>query len=440
LLNTIFKRLEQPLSAAPFVSFRIVFGLLMAFSAVRFVYLGWIEDHYSNPIFHFTYFGFSWVKPISTKGLYLVHLLMLFSAIGVALGRLYRFSAVVLFLTFTYTELIDITYYLNHYYFVSLICLWLIFIPEPDFKNTLPAWSKWLIMFQLGVVYTYAGLAKVNNDWLIEAFPLKIWLPAHDELPILGPLLKFPETAYVFSWFGMVYDCTIVFFLLCNRTRPFSYLTVIIFHAITGLLFQIGVFPLVMIGATLIFFSDNWHKRLQYYISRIPFLGGFFVFFPSVEKASAHYRMSFFLRVLLTGYVIFQLIFPWRYLLYPGNLFWTEEGYRFSWRVMLVEKAGDATFYVKDSKTGREGIVYNREFLNNHQEKQMAYQPDMILQFAHFLGKHYSQNGVSNPEVRAEVYVTKNARPAKLLIDPNVDLMKINDSWSHKWWILPENK
>jgi hypothetical protein len=437
LLTNLFKKLDQPVSAIPFVSFRIVFGLLMAFSAIRFVYLGWIDDHYIHPEFHFTYFGFSWVKPISAAGLYLLHLLMMLAAFGVALGRLYRISAIVLFLTFTYTELIDLTYYLNHYYFVSLICLWLIFIPEPDAKNTIPSWCKWLIMFQLGVVYTYAGLAKINYDWLIEALPLRIWLPAHDDLPLIGKLLTFPETAYVFSWFGMIYDCTIVFFLLYNRTRPFAYITVIIFHILTGLLFQIGVFPLVMIGATLIFFSENWHKRFQQFIAQIPLLGRLFVVLPSGEKERSRYHMSFFLRTVFTGYIIFQVVFPWRYLLYPGNLFWTEEGYRFSWRVMLVEKAGDATFYVKDSQTGREGIVYNREFLNAHQEKQMAYQPDMILQFAHFLGKHYSQNGVSKPEVRAEVYVTMNARPAQLLIDPKVDLMKVQDNWSPKSWILP---
>lgn len=412
----------------------------MAFSAIRFVYLGWIDDHYIHPEFHFTYFGFSWVKPLNAAGLYLVHILMLLASIGVALGRLFRLSAVVLFLTFTYTELIDLTYYLNHYYFVSLICLWLMFIPEPDSKYTLPAWCKWLIMFQLGIVYTYAGLAKINYDWLIQALPLRIWLPAHDDLPLIGNLLTFLETAYVFSWFGMIYDCTIVFFLLYNRTRPFAYLTVIIFHILTGLLFQIGVFPLVMIGATLIFFSENWHKRFQQIIAQIPFLGGLFVVFPSGERESSRYQMSFFLRTVFTGYVIFQVVFPWRYLLYPGNLFWTEEGYRFSWRVMLVEKAGDATFFVKDSQTGREGIVYNREFLNAHQEKQMAYQPDMILQFAQFLGEHYSQKGVSNPEIRAEVYVTKNARPAQLLIDPKVDLMKVHDNWAHKSWILPEKE
>lgn len=136
-------------------------------------------------------------------------------------------------------------------------------------------------------------------------------------------------------------------------------------------------------------------------------------------------------------FFLFQILFPWRYLLYPGSVFWTEEGYRFSWRVMLMEKAGTATFFVKDTKTGREGEVVNSEFLNPHQEKQMAMQPDMILQFAHFLKKHYEKNGVNAPAVRAEVYVTLNARPSQLLIDPNIDLTKLRDSWSHKTWIKP---
>ncbi len=430
----------QPVSAAPCVSFRIVFGLLMACSAVRFVALGWIEDHYTAPVFHFTYYGFSWIKPLGSVGLYLVHLAMFVAALGVATGRLYRISALVLFLTFTYTERIDLTYYLNHYYFVSLVCFCLMFIPKADKHFTLPAWCKWIFIFQLTVVYTYAGLAKINYEWLFEAMPLRIWLPAHDNLPIIGNLMHYKETAFVFSWVGMVYDCFIAFFLLNRRTRPFAYFTVVVFHVLTGLLFQIGVFPLVMIGATIIFFSDSWHMRLQNFISRIPVIGSAIVLHGNTLRKLKHYGISPVFKTVITVYMLFQVLFPLRYLLYPGNVFWTEQGYRFSWRVMLVEKAGDATFYVKDSQTGREGIVDNREFLNDHQEKQMAYQPDMILQFAHFLGKHYRNKGVVDPQVRAEVHVTKNARLAKLLINPNVDLMKINDSWSHKWWILPENK
>jgi hypothetical protein len=68
----------------------------------------------------------------------------------------------------------------------------------------------------------------------------------------------------------------------------------------------------------------------------------------------------------------------------------------------------------------------------------MAMQPDMILQFAHFLGAHYAARGMSKPRVRAEVYVTLNGKPGRLLINPHADLMKEEDGWEHKKWILPD--
>jgi uncharacterized membrane protein YphA (DoxX/SURF4 family) len=436
--SKFIQQAAHPVSAAPFVSFRIVFGLLMAFSTLRFVWLGWIEDHYTDTLFHFHYFGFSWVEPLSIPALYVVHILMLLASLGVATGYFYRISAVVLFFTFTYTELLDLTYYLNHYYFVSLVCLWLMFMPEPGSNFKIPAWCRWLIMFQLGLVYFYAGLAKINTTWLLEAMPLRIWLPAHDDLPVIGSFLAIPEAAWVFSWCGMLYDISIPFLLLYRKTRSLAYLFVVIFHLLTGLLFQIGVFPLVMIGSTIIFFSNEWHHRFLALIGRIPLAGKAFRISAS-QDGNGYLNTNFpsWLKFMLIVHVAFQLLFPWRYLLYPGNLFWTEEGYRFSWRVMLVEKAGDAAFYIKDSQTGREGLVNNREFLNAHQEKQMSFQPDMILQFAHFLGNHYKNQGVNEPQVRAEVYVTMNARKSQLLIDPKIDLMKLEDGWAPKKWILP---
>lgn len=427
--------LNTKVSAAPLVSFRLIFGALMVFSAIRFMYLGWIEDHFTDPLFHFKYYGFSWVKSASRVTLYAIHILMILSAIGIMFlqGIAYRIAAVVLFLSFTYTELIDLTYYLNHYYFVSLICFLLIFMPSTvsPFANLKEAQirrsSIFILKSQIAILYVYAGLAKINYDWLIEALPLKIWLPANDNIFLLGPLFAWKYSPYIFSWAGMLYDTFIVLFLVYTPTRIWAYLTVIIFHSLTGILFQIGVFPLVMIGIASIFFSDAWHvKFVRFFVKEKT---------PVRTQISPSSNYTLF-NYLILGYLVFQVLFPWRYLLYPGNLFWTEEGYRFSWRVMLMEKAGTATFYVKDTKTGREGIVNNAEFLNPHQEKQMAMQPDMILQFAHFLGKHYQAQGVYEPKVRAEVYVTLNAKPSKLLVDPSVDLMKETDSFKPKNWII----
>jgi len=437
--------LEAPVGIAPLITFRVIVGAMLLFSTLRFVYLGWVDDHYVCPQFQFKYFGFEWVEPLSATGMYVVHGLLIISSLCVVLGLFYRLAALAQFLLFTYIELIDLTYYLNHYYFVSIVCGLLILVPANRafsldvlrnpafFQSQIPRWTVFIFQLQLGIVYCYAGLWKINQDWLLNALPLKIWVPANDQLPLVGWLFKQEITPWLFSWIGMLYDVSIVFWLSWSRTRPWAYLTVVVFHTLTGLMFQIGVFPLVMIAATLIFFSEKWHERIWTARHWSKVQGPRSNVQRLTSKVQRPTSIVFFAFLFL--HFAFQLLFPWRYLLYPGNLFWTEEGYRFSWRVMLMEKAGTATFFVKDAKTGREGEVLNGEFLNAHQEKQMAMQPDMILQFAHFLKQHYEKQGVSDPAVRAEVYVTLNARPSQLLIDPNIDLTKLSDGWSHKTWI-----
>jgi hypothetical protein len=431
--------IQAPGSIAPLVVLRMVTGMLMLVGTVRFWWLGWIEDHYIQPAIHFSYYGFEWVTVLPAFWMYTLHSIMIAAAFCVVLGAWFRLTSFILFASFTYVELIDLTYYLNHYYFVSILLLLLCFSPAHRaysydcFRNASLHVSHiprgWILLFQffLGLVYTYAGLAKINHDWLMEALPLKIWLPAHDKVPFLGVLFRWELAPYLFSWGGMLYDCTVVWWLTMRQTRPFAYLLVIVFHLLTGILFQIGMFPFVMIGATLIFFSPEWHQRILHRLHTVLYIPPKRIELEPLSKAKIG---------VLSLFLLFQLLFPWRYLMYPGNLFWTEEGYRFSWRVMLMEKAGTATFYVKNSLTGREGVVVNSEFLNPHQEKQMAMQPDMILQFAHFLQKHYS-DATQIPTVRAEVWVTLNARPSALLFDPTLDLTQIKDSWSPKSWLNP---
>jgi hypothetical protein len=452
-ISSILKALDLPVRIEPLVVFRIAFGGMMLFSTLRFVFLGWIDDHYIQPLFHFHYYGFSWVEPLAPWLMYGLHLLMVMASVGIILGYYFRLSSILFFLCFTYCELIDLSYYLNHYYFVSLVSGLIIFLPLHRFYSLdvyfgrvksyayVPAWTKYIVMLQMTIVYVFAGLAKINYDWLVLALPLKIWLPVHYDLPLLGFLFEYKITPYVFSWAGMLYDLSIPFLLFYRSTRPWAYMSVVFFHVLTGMLFQIGIFPLVMMSGTLLFFSDAFHQRI---------LGAFKKAFFFIRKDSPEvqhldcYTYPLRWQKLLLGmmamHVFFQVIFPFRYLLYPGNLFWTEEGYRYSWRVMLMEKAGTATFYVKDAITGKEGAVINSDFLNLHQEKQMAMQPDMILEYAHFLAAHYKAQGMADPKVRAEVYVTLNARPSKLFIDPQLDLANVKDGWGHKTWIINDEK
>lgn len=411
--------------------------------------MGWVDSQLVDPLFHFHYFGFSWIEPLPRIGMYLVFVALLATSLAITLGAFYRFTSITFFLLFTYVELIDISFYLNHYYFVSIVAFLLIWVPaNKSFSidvlrdtsiqiETVPRWTIGIFKLQIAIVYIYAGLAKINYDWLVKALPLSIWLPAKTSIPLIGPLFKYKATAFIFSWAGMLFDTFIIFFLMIKRTRWFAYIAVVIFHTLTGILFQIGIFPLVMVFAVTIFFSEKFHLKVITLLKRL-------VRFPKIinteQTVQFPGKTSFNTTVFLSLFFTFQLLFPWRYLLYEGNIFWTEEGYRFSWRVMLMEKAGTATLYVKDGDDGREGSVINSQFLTPHQEKQMAMQPDMILQYAHFLDDYYKTQGLKNPQIRAEALVTLNARPAQHMIDPKVDLTKKTDGFARKDWIIPFNE
>lgn len=218
---------NKPVSIAPLVTFRIVFGALMCFSLLRFWWRGWIKAVYIDPPFHFSYWGFDWVQSLGDPGMYWLFGLVIVAGLCICIGFCYRLASVVFCLGFTYIELIDVTTYLNHYYFISLVALLLVFLPAnrmlsvdamlwPRIRQTEVAQVNiGILRFQLAVVYIFAGLAKLNYDWLIRAEPMRTWLPAKSHLPIVGPLMYETWVAYLFSWFGAAYDLFIVF--SCSR-------------------------------------------------------------------------------------------------------------------------------------------------------------------------------------------------------------------------------
>ena len=433
-------------SIAPLVVFRIIFGLMMFVGTLRFWLKGWIHDFFIQPDHFFHYYGFEWVKPMGEFGMYTIFGLLLISSLSIALGLFYRASSILFFLFFTYVELIDVTNYLNHYYFISLVSFLMCFLPanrsfsidiwyrpEKTLKS-IPNWTLGILKFQLGLVYFFSGIAKLNYDWLFDAMPMSIWLQAKTYWPILGGLFSEKWVAYSCSWAACIFDLTVAFFLLSKRYRTIAYFVLVIFHVITGLMFPIGMFPWIMILATLIFFSTDFHEKIIAFIRLI--------FNLKQATSSGHNSLALagFKKKFLTGflltYVLFQILFPFRYLLYPGDLFWTEQGYRFSWRVMLIEKAGTAFFYVTDPETGNRGEVNNCDFLTPNQEKMMATQPDLILQYAHIIKEEVESRDLKNPIINAEVYVTLNGSRSKLFIDPEVDLTTLQDNFKPKDWIL----
>ena len=447
MTSRVSKYLENTIEAAPLAVFRILFGLLMFAAIIRFWYNDWIEALYINPKFHFHYYGFDFIQ-VPGQLTYGLFVLSAISALFVAFGLKYRLSIALFFLSFTYIELMDKTTYLNHYYFVSVVSFIMIWLPANNYfsidalrdksirKQQIPRWTVDIIKLFLAIVYIYAGCAKITADWMFDAKPLSIWLPTKFSVPFIGEYLHQSWTHYAFSWMGAIYDLTIVFFLLFQRTRVFAFAAVVVFHVLTSVMFPIGMFPYIMIFSTLIFFSPEFHHKILHKASGVLRIDK--TVFDNDQILTLRHALKD--KMIIGGlslFMVFQILFPLRSHLYPGNIMWTEQGYRFSWRVMLMEKTGYAQFKIVDQKNGKQFFVQNDEFLTPLQIKQMSTQPDFIIEYAQFLGDHFTNKGHEDVAVFVDSYASLNGRKSQRFIDPDVDLMNLKDSWANRSFIIP---
>ena len=409
----------------------------MVFATIRFAALGWIGELYAQPAFHFTYLGFDWIQPWPLWGLYLHFALMGLSALSLALGCYSRLSAASFFLLFTYAELWDKSAYLNHYYLVSLLALLLAIVPSgatwsldawrQRAESRLPLWGYWAFRSQMIVVYFYAGLAKLNSDWLLNAQPLRLWLASFTDVPLLARFAEEYWLAMLMSWAGAIYDLSIPFLIGWKKTRAAAYSVAIAFHVSVWLMFPIGIFPWVMLIGLTTFFNPSWPRRL---------VGPFF----SERFATGTSRAPWAPRWALYGsfvHLLVQAILPLRFVLYPGWVNWNEQGFRFAWRVMLIEKAGHVEFEVVSPRSNERFKVYPRRELTRLQYRMMSTQPDMIHQYALHLANQYRQRGYPDVEVYADAWVSFNGRPSQRLIDQRIDLSREPRTLRPSRFILP---
>lgn len=460
--------LTRPVDLAWLAAFRFCFGAVMAISMARFLAYGWIDNFFVNPRFHFKYWGFGWVEPLPAAGMYAVFWALLACATCMAIGFMYRTTTALFVVGFGYVQLIDVTNYLNHYYLAWLLACLLLVAPAGRVWSV-DSWARdrvgdarkrvtsialgWLVVFrvQVGVVYTYAGLAKAHADWLLDAQPLRIWLGSRTEMPILGPLFTVDGIPLVMSWFGFLFDSTVVIFLLWRRTRWLAYASVLVFHTLTRSLFPIGMFSTIMVLAALVFFPPDWPRTLLRRLGRWQLLGNATGLQRAVERweeTGASERQgpssprgpalarnwAFALGVCFCAWQVFV---PLRFLAYGGNVRWHEQGMRFSWRVMVREKNGSVTFHVRDPRTDHTFTVAPRAYLTRLQEREMSGQPDLILQLAHRIRDDYTSKLGVPVEVRAEALVSLNGRKLSPMVDPTVNLAAEREGLAPYRWVLP---
>jgi hypothetical protein len=449
LLDRLSRHLFSPEDIAFLVYVRIVFGAILLWEIYRYFTHNWISSYYIEPSFLFTYYGFSWVKPWPGSGMYIHFFALGLLAVCIVVGFCYRIAATLFFIGFTYVFLLDQTHYLNHFYFVSLISFLLIFLPanralsldtllRPGLRSdVVPAWTLWLLRAQIGIVYFYAGLAKLSADWL-RGEPMRMWLSPLGDMPGFGFIFKGEWFIYLFVIGGLLLDLLIVPFLLWRRTRLYAFLAGVAFHVFNALMFPIGIFPWFMLGLTLIFFPPDLMRRLvRAFLPPAPrSLPDTKNIADSITGENWSPKQKV-VAALLALYLLAQVILPFRHYAYPGDVNWTEEGHKFSWHMKLRGKDATAVFTISHPPSGQSWAVDPAQYLTWKQLEKMPTQPEMILQFSHHLANEKRREGYGNVEVRAHVMASLNGRKPQLLIDPTIDLAKERISVLPTHWIMP---
>ena len=424
-LRRFQKYLQHPVDGASIAFLRVAFAAVMMFWLGLHIVLDKIGINYYEPSFLFPYTGFEWVSCCAAEGrwLYLHFLVVFLAAAGMLFGVFYRLSSIVFALGFCFIFLLDKATYQNHYYFVCLLSVLFVVCPAHrvlsfdalrEQNNPLvPRWSVWILRFQIGLVYFFGGIAKINLDW-ISGFPMRHVLLGKQEHLLIGSFCDQEWFVMFFVWSGLLFDLLIVFLLLFRKTRVLGFILCVVFHLLNASLFRIGIFPWLMIFATTVFFAPEWPRRI---LSS---------FFKPLEQSKPSKPSSgpvqFALFVFLAAFVTLQVLVPLRHFLFNENTSWTERNHHFAWHMKLRGKTTAIRFYTRNQDTGQWAKFKLEKHLKLHQLMRMTRDPWMIRDFALFIEDYYKRQGIPNVEVRAFTLCSLNGRKPQLLIDPKVDL------------------
>ena len=436
--------LFRPIDLAWLVFFRLGAGVLIATEHAGAVVLGH-PQRYLAARHHFTYL-LAPLPDLSAPVVYGLYAATIGAGLAVAAGWHYRAAATVLCGGCWGLFLLDSTTYINHHYLFCLVAGLLLVLPAHRAASldvragrvapaaAVSAWTRYLLLGQLGLVYIFAGLAKLNSDWL-AARPLTIWLGHKGGRWLVGPLLSQPWLPGLMSYAGLLLDLLVVPLLLWRRSRPWAYAAAAFFHFSNVVIFGLGTFPWFSLLMTALFFEPDFPRRLPGAVGRwfrrwVPVPAEL----PPVAAPAPDRQ-----RVVLAGlalYAAVQLAVPLRHFLYPGPTHWTEQGHQFAWHMMLRNKQSTASFRVRLVASGREEVADLSRVVTPAQ-RRFADNPDCLLQVAHWLAEDYQARGQPVSAVFVDSRVALNGRPAQPLIAPTVNLLRYRPSLRPASWLAP---
>ena len=433
-MKFLFKAIDN----SPLVVFRIFFGFLVACESFGAILTGWVKRILIDPQVTFSFIGFEWLKPLPGFGMYFYFIAMGVFGLAIMLGYRYRIAIISYTILWAGVYFMQKTAYNNHYYLLLLISFLMIFLPSNSYasldvrqnrikeENTMPYWISLLFIIQVAIVYVFASIAKFYPDWLDGTFTRNLLADSTNVITLKKLFLQ--KWFYLFiAYMGIIFDLLIVPLLLFKKTRMLALLASLTFHLFNAIFLEIGIFPFFALTFALFFYEPETIRSV--FLRRKT----------SIETDNGHsnYYGKKIVYFLIIPYLIIQLLLPLRHHFIEGDVLWTEEGHRLSWRMMLRERNGFIHIRIKDLKTGEESLYDYRKNLTDKQIQNLATKPDFIWQYCQYIKKEFKGKEIA---IFIDCKNSINRKEYKTLIDPKFDMAKAKwDYFRHNEWLLNNN-
>lgn len=433
--------MKQPIPAYGLAVFRILLGILLSINLYGYIQMGLVEHGIMAPKLMLTYDGFEFIKPYSTGFMNGILYVALGSAILITLGLFTRVAAVFYFITHTYLLFIDAFIFNNHIYLFSLLGFWLIFVDSDKvlslrrliFKTDkadifIPTWHVAILAAHFFIAYFYGGLTKFNSEWLLRQEPMRSALLAKAHM---WPILKNEAVVYFFTYGGLIVDLALGFLLIFKRTRWIGVTIVLLFNLTNAIIFRdIDIFPFVMITSLVLFFNQ-WTVAKWFKITP-----------PAEVISNVHFDLKPAMKIFIYSYLVFQLLFPLRFIVLPNPVDWSGIANKFSWRMKVqARNLEECYFVVEDAKSDIKYNVNPGQFLHTEQVGMLGKDARLPVKVARYLAKESKKFNVKEPIVRAFIKLSYNGHPSQYYLNTDYDLTKVQYSAFKKLeYLMPLGK
>ncbi|WP_413511164.1 HTTM domain-containing protein [Myroides odoratus] len=432
----MWKKALQPVDNAPLLVFRIFFGFLFACESFGALATGWVRENMVDVKLTFSHIYMDFLQVLVGPQMYVYFFVMGLVSVAVMLGYRYKWSMPLLTLLWAGAYFLQKTSYNNHYYMLLIICVYMCFLPAASYKSldvkanrvkeelSMPLYFNWIFIFQVSVLYIYGTVAKFYPDWLDGTFTELMYNSANIPDAFKNVFTQ-KEFYLVIAYLGIIFDGLIVPALLWKRTRTLGLIASLIFHLFNSATLHIGIFPYFALTFAVFFYPSSQIQRI------------FFKKKPVLEEKTNFTTPQLSKPVLafLAIFMFFQFALPLRHHFIEGDVLWTDEAHRLSWRMMLRSRAGYTTFIVENKNT-KERYFYPSEHILSSKQNSRLNTSDMIWQMAQYIKEDYANQGI-DVAVYADSWVSINGRSYSRYIDEKTDLASTPwNYFSHSEWIL----